>query len=249
MGDSGALLLGFVLAAVSVQGLLKTAATVALFFPLLVLAVPIVDTSFVVAKRLKHGQPCYEADRAHLHHRFLNIGFSQPRAAMTMWAWCAILAGAALATRFIPIRRARRLARRGRRSRSPRSALARARDLGLHRLPARDRQARESEDAAPGGSSSRRGRAPQRLDAELVEDDPPGLGQRDRASSVAALEAAELEEPGGDRCADSARRRGARARSSRGSRGRAAAAGWARRVEVDRRGAPSAGAADCGPSS
>ena len=53
MGDSGALLLGFVLATVSVQGLLKTAATVALFFPLLVLAVPIVDTTFVVARRLQ----------------------------------------------------------------------------------------------------------------------------------------------------------------------------------------------------
>ena len=70
MGDSGSLLLGFTLAAISVQGLLKTAATVALFFPLLVLAVPIIDTSFVVAKRIKHGRPVYLADRHHLHHRF-----------------------------------------------------------------------------------------------------------------------------------------------------------------------------------
>src|SRR2546425_2399848 len=81
MGDSGALLLGFVLAAVSVQGLLKTAATVALFFPLIVLAVPILDTGFVVARRLKDRQPIYAADREHLHHRFVNIGFSQRRAA------------------------------------------------------------------------------------------------------------------------------------------------------------------------
>ena len=104
MGDSGALLLGFILATLSVQGLLKTAATVALFFPLLVLAIPIVDTSFVLAKRIKHGRPLYEADRTHLHHRFTNIGFSQRRAALYMYAWCAILAGAALATRFIPFR-------------------------------------------------------------------------------------------------------------------------------------------------
>src|SRR2546427_5453200 len=104
MGDSGALLLGFVLATVAVQGLLKTAATVALFFPLLVLAVPIVDTSFVFAKRIKQGRPLYEADRTHLHHRFVNIGFSQRRAALYMYAWCTILAGAALATRFIPFR-------------------------------------------------------------------------------------------------------------------------------------------------
>jgi UDP-GlcNAc:undecaprenyl-phosphate GlcNAc-1-phosphate transferase len=104
MGDSGALLLGFILATLSVQGLLKTAATVALFFPLLVLAIPIADTSFVLAKRLKYGRPLYEADRTHLHHRFTNIGFSQRRAAVYMYVWCAILAGAALATRFVPFR-------------------------------------------------------------------------------------------------------------------------------------------------
>jgi UDP-GlcNAc:undecaprenyl-phosphate GlcNAc-1-phosphate transferase len=101
MGDSGALLLGFTLGALAVQGLLKTAAVATLLLPLLVLAVPIIDTSFVVAKRLKYGEPVYAPDRQHLHHRFLRIGFSQRRAALTMWGWCAILAGAALATRFI----------------------------------------------------------------------------------------------------------------------------------------------------
>ena len=101
MGDSGALLLGFTLASLSVQGLLKTAAVATLLFPLLVLAVPIIDTSFVVAKRLKYGRPIYSADRWHLHHRFMNIGYSQRRAAVTMWAWCSVLAGAALALRFL----------------------------------------------------------------------------------------------------------------------------------------------------
>src|SRR5690242_8638126 len=105
MGDSGALLLGFVLAAISVQGLLKTAATVALFFPLLVLAVPIVDTTFVVVRRVRHGERIFVADQAHLHHRFLRRGFSEPRAAFTIWGWCATLAVAALATRFIPFRK------------------------------------------------------------------------------------------------------------------------------------------------
>jgi len=104
MGDSGALCLGFILAAVSIQGLFKTASTVVLLLPLLVLAVPIIDTSFVVARRLKHNRPIYTADRSHLHHRFMNIGFSQRRAAVTMWLWCASLAGAALATRFVPFR-------------------------------------------------------------------------------------------------------------------------------------------------
>ncbi|MSO96291.1 MAG: undecaprenyl/decaprenyl-phosphate alpha-N-acetylglucosaminyl 1-phosphate transferase [Thermoleophilia bacterium] len=104
MGDSGALVLGYTLAAVSVVGLLKTASTVVLFLPLLVLAVPIIDTSFVVLKRLKYRQPLSTADRSHLHHRFINIGFSQRRAALTMWAWTATLGAAALATRFIPFR-------------------------------------------------------------------------------------------------------------------------------------------------
>ena len=104
MGDSGALVLGFLLAAVSVQGLLKTASTVVLFLPLLVLAVPILDTSFVVARRLKHRQRVSAPDQSHLHFRFLRRGFSQRRAAVTMWAWCSALAGAALATRFIPFR-------------------------------------------------------------------------------------------------------------------------------------------------
>ena len=104
MGDSGALVLGYTLATVAVAGLLKTASTVVLFLPLLVLAVPIIDTSFVVAKRMKYRRPVYSADRSHLHHRFVNIGYSQRRAALTMWAWCATLAAAALATRFVPFR-------------------------------------------------------------------------------------------------------------------------------------------------
>ena len=104
MGDSGALLLGFSLATVAVEGLLKTAATVALFFPLLVLAVPILDTGFVIARRLKYRQPIAGRDMEHLHHRFVNIGFSQPRAVLYIYVWVATLAAAALGTRFIPFR-------------------------------------------------------------------------------------------------------------------------------------------------
>jgi UDP-GlcNAc:undecaprenyl-phosphate GlcNAc-1-phosphate transferase len=102
MGDSGALLLGFTLAAISVQGLLKTAALATLVLPLLVLAVPVLDTSFVVAKRLKSGEPIYMRDARHLHHRFMRIGFSQRRAVIHLWTWCGTLALAALATRFAP---------------------------------------------------------------------------------------------------------------------------------------------------
>ena len=65
------------------------------------LAVPLIDTSFVVAKRIKHGRPVYVADRTHLHHRFENIGFSQRRSVAYLYVWCATLALAALATRFV----------------------------------------------------------------------------------------------------------------------------------------------------
>ena len=60
MGDTGSNLLGYLLGAIAVQGALKTNAVVALFFPLVVLAVPILDTGFVIAKRIKYRQPIYQ---------------------------------------------------------------------------------------------------------------------------------------------------------------------------------------------
>ena len=102
MGDSGANLLGFLLACVAVQGVLKTAAVVALVFPLVILAVPILDTGFVVAKRIKYRRPVYEADRWHFHHRFANIGFSQRRTVAYLYGWTLALSALALALRFVP---------------------------------------------------------------------------------------------------------------------------------------------------
>ena len=161
MGDSGALLLGFLLATLAIEGLVKTAALATLVLPLLVLAIPIVDTSFVVAKRLKYRQPLYEADRAHLHHRFMNIGFSQkravdlhvrvvrdPRRGRARHA----LPAAAPARRLGPLERADRR-RRGRPGRGR---------LDLHRVPPRDHQAGEPPHPPPGGAGAG-GRAPQRV--------------------------------------------------------------------------------------
>ena len=102
MGDTGSNLLGFLLATIAVQGSLKTNAALALALPLLVLAVPILDTSFVVAKRLKYRQPIYRADRWHFHHRMAHIGFNQRRTLKYLYSWTLILAGLALALRFIP---------------------------------------------------------------------------------------------------------------------------------------------------
>ena len=102
MGDSGSNLLGLLLACVAIQGVLKTAAVVALFFPLVILAVPAADATFVVAKRIKYRRPVYSADRWHFHHRFADIGFSQRRTVLYLYAWTVSLAMLALALRFVP---------------------------------------------------------------------------------------------------------------------------------------------------
>jgi UDP-GlcNAc:undecaprenyl-phosphate/decaprenyl-phosphate GlcNAc-1-phosphate transferase len=102
MGDAGSNLLGMLLACVAIQGVLKTAAVVALFFPLLILAVPALDATFVVAKRIKYRRPVYSADRWHFHHRFANIGFSQRRTVLYLYGWTLSLAALALAMRFVP---------------------------------------------------------------------------------------------------------------------------------------------------
>ena len=102
MGDAGSNLLGLLLACVAIQGVLKTAAVVALFFPLVILAVPALDATFVVAKRIKYRRPVYSADRWHFHHRFANIGFSQRRTVLYLYGWTLSLAALALAMRFVP---------------------------------------------------------------------------------------------------------------------------------------------------
>jgi UDP-GlcNAc:undecaprenyl-phosphate GlcNAc-1-phosphate transferase len=104
MGDTGSLALGFVLATMAVQGVLKTAATIALAGPLLVLAVPILDTSFVVLKRLKYRRAPWGADHNHFYHRFLRIGFSQRRTVAYLHLWAAMLAAFAIFARFTPPR-------------------------------------------------------------------------------------------------------------------------------------------------
>ena len=105
MGDTGSNLLGYLLATIAVQGSLKTNAALALALPLLVLAVPILDTSFVVAKRLKYRQPIYHADRWHFHHRMANIGFSQRRTSKYLYGWTLVLALLALGPALHPLQR------------------------------------------------------------------------------------------------------------------------------------------------
>ncbi|TMM03884.1 MAG: undecaprenyl/decaprenyl-phosphate alpha-N-acetylglucosaminyl 1-phosphate transferase [Actinobacteria bacterium] len=102
MGDSGANLLGYLLGVVAVVGSLKTNAVVALVVPLFILAVPFLDTGFVVAKRLKYGRKPWSADANHFHHRMARIGFSQKKTVAYLYGWTVMLAAVAIAARFVP---------------------------------------------------------------------------------------------------------------------------------------------------
>ena len=102
MGDCGSNLLGLLLGCVAVLGSAKTNAVLALIFPLIVLAVPFLDTTFVVLKRMKYHRPVYAADREHFHHRLDRIGFSTRRTVLYLYAWTLSLAGLAIALRFVP---------------------------------------------------------------------------------------------------------------------------------------------------
>ncbi len=103
MGDSGSLLLGFLLAAITLQGFLKGVAAVALVIPLLVLGIPIIDTGFAILRRIKNRQPIYVADRGHLHHRFANLGYSQRQTVMILYSWSGLMSVVALCMRFAPV--------------------------------------------------------------------------------------------------------------------------------------------------
>ena len=66
------------------------------------LAVPFLDTGFVVAKRIKYRRPVYQGDSNHFHHRFHRIGFSQRRTVLYLYGWTITMAALAVAVRFIP---------------------------------------------------------------------------------------------------------------------------------------------------
>jgi UDP-GlcNAc:undecaprenyl-phosphate GlcNAc-1-phosphate transferase len=102
MGDCGSNLLGLLLGAIIVEGSLKTNALIALIGPLVILAVPFLDTGFVIAKRLKYRRPVYQGDSNHFHHRFHRIGFSQRRTVLYLYGWSLTMAGLAVALRFVP---------------------------------------------------------------------------------------------------------------------------------------------------
>lgn len=91
MGDTGSMFIGYIIAAVSITGALKSAAAVTIFVPMLALAIPILDTTFAIIRRIFNDRPIGEADHGHIHHRLLAIGLNQRQAVISVYLISSIL--------------------------------------------------------------------------------------------------------------------------------------------------------------
>lgn len=91
VGDTGATFLGFILATLSIQGMFKTYAILSFAAPLLILGLPIFDTVFAICRRLLNGQSPMHADRGHVHHRLIDMGFSQRQTVLILYVVSGVL--------------------------------------------------------------------------------------------------------------------------------------------------------------
>ena len=91
MGDTGSTFLGFILAVMSIQGLFKFYTIISFAVPFLMLGLPIFDTCFAFIRRIAHGQSPMHADRSHVHHRLIDMGFNQKQAVAVLYVVSAIL--------------------------------------------------------------------------------------------------------------------------------------------------------------
>jgi len=96
LGDSGTMLLGFLVAALSILGSRKAETAVALLIPFVALGLPIFDTALAILRRWCRRLPISAADRQHIHHVLLSMGLSQRQAVMLLYLACVVLGGAAL---------------------------------------------------------------------------------------------------------------------------------------------------------
>ncbi len=91
MGDTGSTFLGFVLACISIQGIMKMYALISIAVPVLILGLPIFDTLFAIMRRIAKKKPIMSPDRGHLHHRLLDMGFSQKQTVTILYTLTSIL--------------------------------------------------------------------------------------------------------------------------------------------------------------
>lgn len=85
LGDSGALMIGFIIGFVSLLGF-KNITFIALFFPIVILAVPFIDTIFAMIRRMKKGQHIMQADKSHLHHKLLELGYTHRQTVLLIYS-------------------------------------------------------------------------------------------------------------------------------------------------------------------
>lgn len=91
MGDTGSMFIGYILAVTSVMGLFKAYAVIAFAIPFLIFGLPIFDMAFVSIRRVLNGKSPMSADKTHLHHRLIDLGFNQKQAVSIMYGIAAIL--------------------------------------------------------------------------------------------------------------------------------------------------------------
>lgn len=91
MGDTGSTFLGYILATMSIYGLFKGYALITFVAPFLILGLPIFDTAFAIIRRIIHHRPVMEADRGHLHHRLIDMGFSQKQTVAILYSITSLL--------------------------------------------------------------------------------------------------------------------------------------------------------------
>ncbi len=91
MGDTGSTFLGFMLATLSIQGVFKSYAVISFAVPLLILGLPLFDALFAMIRRILRGQSPMTADRGHLHHRLVDMGFSQKQTVFILYAISGVL--------------------------------------------------------------------------------------------------------------------------------------------------------------
>lgn len=91
MGDTGSNFLGFILATMSIKGMFKLYAIISFVVPFLILGIPIFDICFSIFRRLAKGQNPMKADRGHIHHRLIDMGFSQKQAVSITYMLTALL--------------------------------------------------------------------------------------------------------------------------------------------------------------
>lgn len=91
MGDTGSQFLGYALAVISVQGVFKLHAVLSFIAPFMIFALPLADTIFAVFRRIRNGESPFSADRKHLHHKLVDMGFTQKEAVRILYSVCGIL--------------------------------------------------------------------------------------------------------------------------------------------------------------